>query len=262
MYEKMTDFAIQYMSDLHLELSPGFRIPQEDIRGDVLVLAGDIGTAGSEEYLDFVSDCVSKFGRNNVFAVLGNHEAYDTGLMWDEIVVKTRVDLENIGAVLLHRDSVQLNSNLRIIGTTLWSHVHNDQHIDVQHFISDYRRIKGLLNVETSNRMHVIDAKWLASQIDDAENNGQRVVVVTHHAPSLKGTSSIRNSSTPWSSAFATDLTHMFESRTTVPLWIFGHTHHACKLYDGQLVSNPAGYDSECTGFDRTKVASITQKTI
>jgi predicted phosphodiesterase len=241
-----------------LELFPGFRIPPEDVRGDVLVLAGDIGKAGEDEYMDFISDCVSKFGRNKVFVVLGNHEAYDTGLTWDETVINTRRDLEAIGAVLLHRDSVQIDSDLRIIGTTLWSHVDDDQRSDVQCFISDYRRIKGLTNVETSNAMHAIDAKWIASQIDDAEKNGQRVVVVTHHAPSTKGTSSIRNSSSSWSSAFATDLTHLFVSRkSTVPLWIFGHTHHACELYDGQLVSNPAGYDSECTGFDRTRVARV-----
>lgn len=135
--------VVQYMSDLHLELFPGFRIPASDVTGDILVLAGDIGTVPSREYTEFVRDCVTKF-RRGVFVVLGNHEAYDNDLTWSETVEEARVLLKAIGASLLHRDVVDLGPDLKIVGTTLWSHVDDHEASTVRCFMSDYRRIKGI----------------------------------------------------------------------------------------------------------------------
>lgn len=36
-----------------------------------------------------------------------------------------------------------------------------------------------------------------------------------------------------------------------VAAWIFGHTHHACELFDGLLVSNPRGYADTATEASR-----------
>ena len=47
---------IQYMSDLHLEIYPGFRILPEQITAEYLVLAGDIGDPSSSEYIEFITD--------------------------------------------------------------------------------------------------------------------------------------------------------------------------------------------------------------
>ncbi|KAK2746022.1 hypothetical protein FQN55_005844 [Onygenales sp. PD_40] len=72
-----------------------------------------------------------------------------------------------------------------------------------------------------------------------------KIIVISHHAPSTKGTKS-SDEGNPWSSAFGTDLlgqkerSHLYD----VQLWIFGHTHHSAELLRGQvkLVSNQRGY--------------------
>ena len=248
---------IQYVSDTHLELFPGFRFSPEDVRGDILVLAGDIAAVPSPEYTDFVKDCVTCFGEGKVFVVLGNHEAYGNGLTWDETVEEARRLLFSLGANLLHRDSFELGDGIRIAGTTLWSHVEDQDRSDVQCFIADYRCIKGLTSVYTANAMHAIDVAWIRQQIEFAEKKGERLVIVTHHAPSLRGTSSPRNTGSILQSAFATNLEYLFVDVDVVRAWIFGHTHHTCELFGGKLVSNPRGYRDDATGFDPRKVLHV-----
>ena len=68
---------IQYASDLHLEFADNWRYLKAnplEVAGDVLVLAGDIGYLGDENYSihpfwDWVSD-----NYKQVIACMGNHE--------------------------------------------------------------------------------------------------------------------------------------------------------------------------------------------
>ena len=244
-------FAIQYMSDLHLEIFPGFRVA--DVKAEVLVLAGDIGDPGSAEYASFIEDCVSKFKR--VFVVLGNHEGYGKP-SWDATVAIAREVLSAMGARLLHRDSVFIADKLRIAGVTLWSRIEGRAAYDAMCFISDYRRIGGM-TVSESNALHEADVSWLRAEIAIAEAEGCELVVVTHHAPSLRGTSHPKNSGGPLNCAFATDLDHLV-SRKGVAAWIFGHTHFSC--INGKLVSNQRGYadDPDEVGlFDPSRVIMV-----
>ena len=109
-----------------------------------------------------------------------------------------------------------------------------------------------------SNAHHEADVAWLQAEIALAEADGCKLVVVTHHAPSLRGTSHPRNSGGPLNCAFATDLDHLV-AREGVAAWIFGHTHFSCTY--GKLASNQRGYannPNEVGLFDPARVITIT----
>ena len=234
-----------FMSDLHLEMFPGFRVPKSDDACETLILAGDIGDPASDEYLSFLEDCSMKF--KDVFVILGNHEHYGKNSC-SETLECAKKAAAAAGVTLLHRSGYDLGENLRIVGATLWSHVEDHAARDVQCFISDYRRIGGVHSVAQTNQMHAEDVAFLEGEIDRAEARGIRLIVVTHHAPLTVGTSHPRFSRL--NSAFATDLRHLVD-RPGVAAWIFGHTHHSCDL--GKVVSNQRGYVGEDTGFDPAK---------
>jgi Icc-related predicted phosphoesterase len=243
---------IQYMSDLHLEMNPGFRIAPEEVAAPILVLAGDIGDPASAEYASFMTDCAGKY--EAVFAVLGNHEHY--GKFTAETKEVARSVCDACGVRLLDRSShVLAEGGLKIVGTTLWSRVGIRDAYDVQRFIADYRKIKDVRSVSDSNALHDEEVAWLRAEIEMAEVDGTGLVVVTHHAPSLEGTSAQRNSGSPLESAFATDLDHLVR-RPCVRAWIHGHTHHSHE--SKKLVANQRGYGGgEITGFDAAKFVDL-----
>lgn len=61
---------------------------------------------------------------------------------------------------------------------------------------------------------------------------------MTHHAPSLQGTSSSQHTNNPWGSAFATDVLSQIPKSSGINSWIFGHTHTTPRSF------NIRGYES------------------
>ena len=210
----------QVLSDLHLELFPGFRLDPAQATAPYLLLAGDIGTPGSGEYASFLQHCSTLFER--VFVVLGNHESYGASL-GDAKDAAASACSQLVNVTLLDMDTVDIpEANVRVAGCTLWSHVTPVQRKDVQCFIADYRKIKGF-DVEDGLDLHREHVAWLGGELKRAEDDGVRLVVLTHHAPLLDGTSAPCQDNSPLMSAFATDLPHLL--RPPVALWVYGHTH-------------------------------------
>ncbi|EGX95922.1 Ser/Thr protein phosphatase [Cordyceps militaris CM01] len=92
---------------------------------------------------------------------------------------------------------------------------------------------------------HARDAAWLREQVagQQACDDGRRVLVATHHAPCVRGTSSPQHADSPWSSAFATE---MLAEGDWAPVrtWVFGHTHYSTDMVRGgvRVVANQRGY--------------------
>lgn len=72
------------------------------------------------------------------------------------------------------------------------------------------------------------------------------VIVVTHHAPSIKGISSeyIEDALTP---AYASNLEQFIIDRPRIKYWIHGHVHHINQYEIGntKVICNPMGYYNE-----------------
>jgi len=267
----MTNVHFQIISDIHLEFKNVLsELPKEALepKAPYLVLLGDIGYPSDPKYEQFILAQAEKFKR--VFVLAGNHEFYNaeyysTKKKIQEICSKK----DNI--TFLDKTSV-LVDGVRVLGTTLWSNIPEKWKRDVYLGLNDYRCINvenqetkenDRLSVEQSVAWFQDELGWLKEQILLArEKQGkekEKVVIFTHHAPSMKRTSDPRYEGSPCNCAFATDLELLMGG--PVRLWCFGHTHFSSDQFINgtRVVSNQVGYivNGEKTGFTPGKVVSV-----
>jgi hypothetical protein len=239
-----------------------------------LILAGDIGRLiDYDSYLSYLATQTAQF--EHVFLVLGNHEFY--GLSFTAgLECAQRLEEEavlNGKLVLLHQRRFDIPySDSTILGCTLWSKIPDDAREVVRMKVKDFERIEGWM-VDDHNTCHEADLAWLWDQMLDIQRlnksvarleKARRVLVVTHHAPLMQETSSLKNFSNPWSSAFATDL--LDDGRWGgVKVWVFGHTHFTTQFekHGIKVLSNQRGYvlpgskEDESETKDRKKVFDV-----
>ena len=74
----------------------------------------------------------------------------------------------------------------------------------------------------------------------------KKIVVVTHHVPSLKGIE-LEYQTDALTPAYASNLDDFILEHSNIKLWVHGHTHHKSQYEIGgtKLVCNPYGYDNE-----------------
>ncbi|RYP45489.1 hypothetical protein DL768_008175 [Monosporascus sp. mg162] len=137
-------------------------------------------------------------------------------------------------------------SSLTILGCTLWSAIPEEAYGAVESKVNDFRKIRKW-TTQKHNEVHAEEAAWLrkqVAQVASQDGNAQRrLLVATHHAPCVEGTSRPEHSSNPWMPAFATDLVDQ-EGWGGVNTWVFGHTHYSTDLLRNGiwLVANQRGY--------------------
>lgn len=244
-----TRVQLQVLSDLHLEVGQQYRNFEFAVSAPLLVLAGDIGRlVDYDGYLHFLKQQTSRY--ESVFLVLGNHEFY--GMTYESGLEKAHALVREPSLdgkiLLLHKSRWDdAGSGLTILGCTLWSAIPDTAHDIVRAKINDFKKIKEW-SVEKHNELHSGEEEWLRGQVHQIvsqkeETETRKVLVITHYAPAIKGTSSPQHSKDPWTSAFATDLL-LRGDWTGVKTWIFGHTHYSTDfvLSGVRLVANQRGY--------------------
>ncbi|CAK7206745.1 hypothetical protein SEUCBS139899_009551 [Sporothrix eucalyptigena] len=249
--------SIQVLSDLHLEVCTQyatFKVPAAG--APYLVLAGDIGRMiDYEPLLGFLAGLVASYRR--IFYVLGNHEFYT--LTYDEGIREAqRLEKEPglEGKVsILHKtrwdeDLSVVDSGaprLTVLGCTLWTHVVPEAYDAVTRSVSDFKYIRDW-TVDNHNQVHDEEVAWLHEQVDalrdEAGSENRTVVVITHHVPTVEGTSRPKYAASPCASAFSTELIVPSGAWNGVSTWIYGHTHYSNDFVrEGvRLVSNQRGY--------------------
>jgi predicted phosphodiesterase len=281
-----TDFQI--VSDLHLEVGSQYISYSIPATAPYLILAGDIGCLSEYDlYLAFLARIAPDFRK--ILLVLGNHEFYN--LTYEEgIEAGKRLEKESVlngKLVLLHQGVFEVpNLSITILGCTLWSHIPNDSEAVVTSKVKDYKRIENW-TVAQHNAARKSDLMWLIKETQAIQHKNlvrvmqetglqRHLIIVTHHAPLLKGTSKPEHESNPWTCAFATDVLN--DERwgwDGVKWWVFGHTHFSTEFREAgtgvRVVSNQRGYvvpsneDSRergqklgiKSGFDVSKTISI-----
>ncbi|PYH31744.1 uncharacterized protein BO87DRAFT_408703 [Aspergillus neoniger CBS 115656] len=209
-----------------------------------LILAGDIGRLTDyEDYRNFLQKFTDRF--KLVFLVLGNHEFY---IETFETSIERAKRLEQDPAlsgrlIVLHQKRYDVPG----------SNVIPQELADiVQSKVKDFQRIADW-SVDDHNARH--DSDYSCRQ--------RSILVVTHHAPSLQGTSSPRHAQSPWSVAFGTDILSGIPDG--VKVWVFGHTHYTTDFMEKgvRVVSNQRGYmlpwsdSKKDSGFDVRKVIQL-----
>lgn len=133
---------IQYASDLHLEFHENSQWLKENPLipvGDVLVLAGDIGYLGDENYSrhPFWDWCADNFQQTIV--IPGNHELYksfDINELQEGWSLNIR---HNVKAC--YNSVVALSDEIDLIVSTLWSHIHPCDEYLTERGVTDFHRI-------------------------------------------------------------------------------------------------------------------------
>ncbi|KAG9238554.1 ser/Thr protein phosphatase-like protein superfamily [Amylocarpus encephaloides] len=258
--ESSPSSSLQIISDLHLELDnqyDAFTIPP---CAPYLILAGDVGRLTDyQSYLSFIAKQTANFKK--VFLVLGNHEFF--GMSIEEGFDKAR-DLEGEEVfqgrlVLLNQgrfDLVDDEAPVTILGCTLWSQIPDSAIEAVIGKVKDFTQITNRTTT-SHNISHASDLSWLKSEISLIHHSNtqivnpamrRRIIVVTHHAPCIEGTSKPEYVANAWTSAFASEILGEGNGNRgvweDVKCWVFGHTHFSTEFLRGgvKVLANQRGY--------------------
>jgi hypothetical protein len=222
------------------------------VRGaDLLILAGDIDYG--VDAVRYAAEAAAYCGCPAVL-VPGNHEFYDAEMTRTLAAMRAassgRVDL-------LDGDRMDFDlggGRVAVLGATLWTdyRLHGGDEARVamamrnaEGGLNDHRVIrhgKGRFLPKDALALHWQARDWLADSLPRARAEADRVVVVTHHAPT-PAANPPRYADSRLSPAFASDLEA--EIAAWQPdLWISGHTHfdHDRRIGRCRLVSRQRGY--------------------
>jgi len=247
----------QLASDIHLEIieiDTGFN-PNDDEtfkfiiepQAPILILAGDITAPHAKCTIPFLNWCSRNF--EHTFWVMGNHEYYTP------IVMKKKDILENYRSYCPENVHILDNQtycldNVLFVGTTLWSNIPEEDELEIQHRINDYRMIysangRRITPQETRAKFHK-NLQFIEDTIE--ANPDKQIVIITHHAPLNSGTSYAGYEGEPTNGAYATHID--LKQDSNVKYWLYGHTHHNAQIKKGNymVMSNQLGYFGEHTG--------------
>ncbi|EUC69837.1 metallophosphoesterase [Alcanivorax sp. 97CO-5] len=244
------------LTDIHNEhRTAPYRVA--DINFDVLVLAGDIDSG-----LDGITWAAGESQRLGVpvIYVAGNHEYYGTELLSHEMAMRELA--ASVGVHYLNNDAVVING-VRFMGTTLWTdyQLTGDDpffvHYQIKRAMSDHRLIRygdRLFSTEQAFELHQQSISWLEKSLQ-SNTSYQANVVVSHHGPSELCVHPAWKKHIV-TNAYCSNLEHLVEQSNC---WFYGHTHAALdtKVGKARLVSNPAGYPDQETGFEPKLVIDI-----
>ncbi len=252
---------IQYASDLHLEFSDNSRFLKENplkAVGDVLVLAGDIGYIGDDNYSkhpfwDWASESYKQ-----VIVIPGNHEFYK---LFDIDKLYNGWGFEIRHNVHCHYNAViPLSKDIDLIATTLWAKIAFQDAFYTENAISDFKRIRfgcEPLDWNRFNDEHLRCVNFLKESV--SRSKAGHIIVATHHVPSFELLSDEFKGS-PLNGAFVVEMGY-YIAQSPIEYWIYGHSHRNIDKSIGntRCVSNQLGYvfGNEHQTFDRARYIEL-----
>jgi len=241
------------LSDLHLEHGP---IDLPKVEFDVAVLAGDIHARARG--LHWIRTTLDP---KPVIYVLGNHELYrdDVAKLPDEL----RFEARGSAVHVLENQETRIGDVI-FLGAMLWTdwrlYAKPVEHARIaEGIMNDFTLIREhgrRFTPDAALKRHVESVAWLEKSLD--EHRGEKVVVVTHHAPSPRSVAK-RFAGNPLTPAFVSDLEPLIE-RSGAKLWVHGHVHDSFEYRVGatRVLCNPRGYVTELNPrFNPTLVVDV-----
>ncbi|HEV7600113.1 MAG TPA: metallophosphoesterase [Bradyrhizobium sp.] len=244
------------LSDLHMELTRGWDLPDPDARPqyDVLVVAGDL-IPRMERGVRWLRDRVDQ----EVVFVPGNHEFYGCDI--DRTVEKARALAAGTAIHVLQNETCAIGG-VTFAGATLWTDfaINGDAHRGMAAAgdrMNDFKKIRTGAYSRRFLPHHALARHLQSRAFLEAEMRrprGGRLVVVTHHAPvpempQAEGGSGEDPGLDP---SFRSDLTMLMSPAADegcgalrpADLWIYGHTHESLDVRIGatRVVCNAKGY--------------------
>lgn len=251
---------IRIISDIHNEFrNSSLKLPVlENEKEQILIIAGDFSTLKNLKNLK--KDLVEYTERfYKVIYIYGNHEFY--GFKLDYKRAKKIIDeLElpaNFHLLNKFEKSVEVDDFV-IVGSTLWTDFNRDKFIEysVSEKMNDFKKITYIEKSSTGDRYTKFKTKhWFKEFMEDFNHikseiekyKNKKVIIVTHHAPSLKSSDERFAYDNEGQYAYASNLDEYLSSLDNVKYWFHGHVHIPKDYSIGKVrvIANPYGYIRE-----------------
>ena len=248
----MNIMKLQIVSDLHIETKRETVNLSDYVTpvGDVLVLAGDIGSMyRTRQLCNLLEQACNQFPL--VIFVPGNHEYYKLRKNHSRPFATlentlTRFKEYHPNFYFLNRSTLQIE-NYIFIGATLWT--------NPEKFSDRIVRIN-CINKERFANMHMLDKKFIVKQLHTAKKKELVPIVITHYPPVIDAVKETRLDD-PYLSLYTNNLEDLLPA---AKVWISGHTHNNYMKYKNNclLVSNQLGKEKDnITDFSKRKIITI-----
>ena len=253
----MTKFTV--WSDLHLEMNHFEDRFCEVEPGDVLILAGDIISAGHVavgeigQTIGLQKLCKHVFPKfEKIIYVMGNHEHYNHDYLTTRYTIKNAIEgyYDKSNFHLLENEYI-IHDGCVIFGCTLWSDLSNPiEKLAASGGMNDYQVISycgGKFTTDVNQNQFSLSMKSLQNWLSLVNSHDQmrdcKKVIVTHHAPSRKSIAP-HYLGDGLNGAFATELSSLILDHPEIKMWVHGHTHHSVDymIGDTRIYSNQLGY--------------------
>lgn len=242
-------------SDLHLEFGP--LTPENKENADVLVLAGDILVASNitPRYQTFFEACSRNF--KEVIYIMGNHEHYNGDFLnTPSRIAKFVAQFPNVH--FLDKDVFTIGDTT-FFGATFWTDFNGGDPLAynaANRGMNDFRIVscgyddEFLLPNKFTAELAAEDFGRAKASLDlllgarELIENDNKIVVVSHHAPSPKSIHPRYQNDVLINYAYHTDLQDYITQHPEIKLWIHGHTHSTFDYMVGEtrVLCNPRGY--------------------
>lgn len=266
-YKDKPKMKIRVMSDIHADYNRNYPLELED-KDTFTIVAGDV--SGYPQYgIDWIRNNI----HNGLF-VEGNHIFYnDENKPLQELYKMYQEEFPLDGNVSFLQNQHKIINNIVFVGCTLWTDCRLNGASDtfeLSRTMNDYVYGKYIYNEGTDNETIDRFTPYISTQefyksldyihkVCD-ENIGKKVVVVTHHCPSIKCISPYYRSS-DCNQAYASNLEDFIRNHGNIVLWVCGHSHNQCDFnVDGcRVVMNCRGYVryGEDKNFNLNKIIKI-----
>ncbi|KAF8864005.1 hypothetical protein BDZ45DRAFT_551116, partial [Acephala macrosclerotiorum] len=247
----------QVESDLHFEQSTNateystYDFPHT---ADFLLLAGDIGRVnpmGGVDHAVLYQNFLRRMGKHykHIFLIEGNNEPRGREhLLADSNAKLKAFELNNPKLTFLEEKSYDMSKfglDITILGCALWSKIR----ADAASGTSDGNNAWKGNSTKEHNARYEKSIKWIRSEVlrIRKERPSHRIIIMTHHAPSIRGTcqqeedSSREYFSGPTAglqfSGYANDLLggEGIAGLQEGDVWAFGHTHYSCRFKQDEV---------------------------
>jgi hypothetical protein len=257
----------QILSDLHLDHESQYLTFHIPVAAPYLILGGNIGCLA--DYDDYLSFLVRRCNlHEKVYLVLGALEFHGIGWM-EGLQLAHRMEQEPVTKgrleVLYETRSDVPNTNITLLGCTLWSRIPDTDTAAVMRKIPEFDEEHGIKDwdIKQHNSEYKRDYKWLIEELAKAQSVQQpagaappappvspaafrEIIVITSFAPDLRDALEPWQIDAPWAAAYGTNLLAK-GNWAGVKLWISGTTGRTCEFEKGgvTVISNQRGRKGE-----------------